>query len=280
VIIVADSGGTKTVWYYSSPEKSGSLITSGLHPQSLSRFSPQDTETIMPLMVSSGRLYFYGTGCYHSDHRQEVYLWLKQRFPLFEIIVESDLIGSATALHGTNSGLVGILGTGSSLGVWNGSQLVLPIPSLGWMIGDPGSGTDIARRFFTQWYSRKFPDNLNQILEQNPAFDSAPMLIEKIYSSPSPTKDIAAYCKEISSLIHFDPIRRIVQYSFHDFFDYYEHVLKQYASLPLAFSGGIAHAFKPILSAVAQARGYNIFAVIDNPIKQLAAIHFSEYRSI
>ncbi len=277
MIIVADSGGTKTIWYYSSREKSGTVITSGLHPSALASFTPSDLEAIMPMMAASGRLYFYGSGCLNPEPQSAVLRWLKQHFPLFEIEVHSDLIGTAIALHGENSGIVCILGTGSSLAIWNGNQLVIPVPSLGWMVGDPGSGVDIARRFFLNWYGGKFPKEINQELEKKATFPPAPEFIQKIYSSAHPAKEIASYCTEISQLIHYDSVRRLIQYSFHDFFDHYDSVLRQHATLPLAFSGGIAHAFKPILSAVAKSRGFEIFSVVENPVRQLALMYFSYY---
>jgi hypothetical protein len=50
--------------------------------------------------------------------------------------------------------------------------------------------------------------------------------------------------------------------------------------LPIAFTGGVANGFKPILTAVAKARGYDIFSIIENPIKKLAAYHIASYSDL
>ncbi len=277
MIIVADSGSTKTIWYFSSPENKGITRTSGLHPDNLEGFSPADYEQVMPLMGSSGKLYFYGTGCFAPARRDKVSHWLKERFPLFDIVVQSDLIASGLALYGDKKGIVGILGTGSSMAVWEDQTMTMPVPSLGWAMGDEGGGVDIARRFFKEWYGGKFPAELTSQLDSNMVWPNALDLLSAVYSSKKSNKVLASYCAEIASLTHFDPVRRIVQQSFHDYFDYYRNVLLQHKSMPIAFTGGVAHGFKSILTAVAKARGYEIFSVIDNPMKQLVVHHMADY---
>lgn len=277
MIIVADSGSTKTIWYFSSPENKGIARTSGLHPDNLDGFSPADYEQVMPLMGSSGKLYFYGTGCFAPARRLLVERWLKERFPLFDIVVQSDLIASGLALYNNQSGIVGILGTGSSMAVWENQTMTMPVPSLGWAMGDEGGGVDIARRFFKEWYSGKFPSELTSLLDSNTVWPNALDLLTTVYSAKQSNRALASYCVEIATLTHFDSVRRIVQQAFHDYFDYYRNVLLQHKNLPLAFSGSVAQGFKPILMAVAKARGYDIYSVIDNPIKNLATYHMADY---
>ena len=183
MIIIVDSGSTKAIWYYYSDQSKGIVKTTGLHPNQLDGFSPSDYEQILPLLNHSGKIFFYGSGCLAETKRLKVEKWLKERFPLYDIIVQSDLIGAGLALYGKESGIIGILGTGSSMAIWENHTITLPVPSLGWAFIDEGSGTDIARRFFKQWYSGKFPAELNHILEQNPLFPDALNLIEQIYGS-------------------------------------------------------------------------------------------------
>jgi N-acetylglucosamine kinase-like BadF-type ATPase len=280
VIIVADSGSTNTVWYYSSPEIKGTVQTSGLHPDNLDSFSPNDYEQIMSLMNKSGKLYFYGSGCATKARQETTFNWLKERFPLFDIVVQSDLIASGLVLYGSQQGIVGILGTGASMAVWRDQTMKMPIPSLGWAIGDEGSGVDIASRFFKNWYSGKFPDSLVKLLDSNDNLPNAIDLISDVYSSKQPNKIIASFCNEISKLTTFDSVRRIVQQAFHDYFDYYSNLLLSNKDLPIAFTGGVANGFKPILTAVAKARGYDIFSIIENPIKKLAAYHIASYSDL
>jgi len=272
--IIIDSGSTKSIWYYNSDTESRTFITSGLHPNHLESFSIEDYEKILPLLNNSGKIIFYGSGCLSLIKRLKVEKWLKERFPLFDITVQSDLIGAGLALYGEQSGIVGILGSGSSMAVWHNHTITLPIPSLGWAFIDEGSGTDIARRFFKQWYSGKFPKELNNLLDANPDFPNAHQLIEQIYASKIENRLLADYCKKIANLIHFDPIRKIVIDAFHDYFDYYSQTLKNNKDLPLSFSGSVAFGFNKILSAVAKSRDIELFSVIENPIKQLMVLKF------
>ncbi len=280
MIIVADSGSTKTIWYYSSPDLKGSVQTSGLHPDNLNNFSPVDYEQIIVLMNKSGKLYFYGTGCATAAKQKEVYQWLKEKFPLFDIIVQSDLIASGLALYGNQHGIVGILGTGASMAIWKEQTMKITIPSLGWAIGDQGSGVDIARRFFREWYSGKFPPQLVELLDTKQVWPNAIELINNVYRAKQPNKTIASYCNEIALLTSFYPVRRIVQQAFNDYFDYYANMLLNNDDLPIAFTGGVAYGFKTILTAVAKARGHKVFSIIENPIKKLTAYHIADYSDL
>lgn len=277
MIIVVDSGSTKSIWYYSSPTDKGVVRTSGLHPNNLELFSASDYEQVMPLMNTSGKLFFYGSGCFSVTKRAKVEKWLKERFPLFDIVVQSDLIGAGIALFGQNDGLVGILGTGSSLSIWQNESMTLPIPSLGWALGDEGSGCDIARRFFKEWYSHKFPKTLTSILENNLVWPNALELIDLVYAKPGGNRFLASFCAEITTLTSFDPVRRIVQHAFHDYFDYYSEVISIHKNMPFAFTGSVAFGFKEILLAVAKSRGYNLFSIVQSPIKELVAYHVADY---
>lgn len=280
MIIVADSGATKTTWYYSSPETSGTATTCGLHPDIIDGFTPSDYDKILPLMNKSGKIYFYGSGCATSKRQEVVYQWLKTRFPLYDIVVQSDLIASAISLYGQQSGIVGILGTGASMAIWDNQTMTLPIPSLGWTIGDEGSGFDIAKRFFKAWYSGKFPKQVNTLLDKNRQMPNAIELLNNIHKHGHPNKKIASFCTEISQLTHFAPIRSLIEQAFHDYFDYYNNILVNKANRPIGFTGGVAHGFKTILMATAKSRGLDIFSVIDNPIKKLAAFHIADYSGL
>ncbi|MDD2563328.1 MAG: hypothetical protein PHU27_03830 [Salinivirgaceae bacterium] len=277
MIIVVDSGSTKAIWYYSSPSEKGVVRTSGLHPNTLDSFSTADYEQLLPLMGSSGKLFFYGSGCFALTRRAKLEKWLKERFPLFDIEVQSDLIAAGIALYGQNEGIVGIMGTGSSMSVWKNETMTLPIPSLGWALGDEGSGCDIARRFFKEWYSHKFPVQLTTVLENNLVWPNALELIDSVYGSSTGNKYLASFCAEIATLTAHDPVRRIIQHAFHDYFDYYGAVLSANKDLPIAFMGSVAHGFKEILLAVAKARGHNLFSIVENPIKELVTYHMADY---
>jgi len=155
--IIIDSGSTKAIWYCQTDTGNEIITTTGLHPNHLNNFAVEDYEKIFPLLNHSGKIFFYGSGCLAPSKREKVEKWLKERFPLFDIVVQSDLIGSGLAIYGEQPGIIGILGTGSSMAVWSEHTITLPVPSLGWVFVDEGSGVDIARRFFKQWYSGKFP---------------------------------------------------------------------------------------------------------------------------
>ena len=70
---------------------------------------------------------------------------LRRFFGSASISVDIDLQGAAVALKGSESGVVGILGTGSNLGWYNGKYVEYTIPSLGYVLGDEGAGSFIGK---------------------------------------------------------------------------------------------------------------------------------------
>lgn len=273
MIIIVDSGSTKTLWFYYSEQSKGIIKTNGLHPSMLDHFSAFDYQQISPLSNKSGEIFFYGTGCLAETNRLKVGNWLKNIFPLYEITVQSDLTGTGLALLGNENGFVGILGTGSSMAIWEKQTITVPIPSLGWAFVDEGSGTDIARRFFKCWYSGKFSSKLNSVLEQNPLFPKPANLIEQIYKTVSANKTLAYYCIEIAKLAEYESVRNIIVNAFNDYFDYYEKVLLSKKKYSISFSGSIAYTFEHILNCVAKMRGYELLSIIKDPVDNLIKYH-------
>ena len=163
MILLADSGSTKTEWLCVSSETIR-FTTIGLNPYfSDKKTISRELQTKAPKSIYAEqveKIFFYGSGCSSADSKNIVREGLLDVFPEAEIIVETDLVGAAIACYGVTSGVVAILGTGMNIGYWNGKSMETPLPSLGYVLGDSGSGAVIGRILLRTIYEQRASKNI------------------------------------------------------------------------------------------------------------------------
>lgn len=151
MILIADSGSTKTDWACTS-ENGGNVIrfkSLGYNPNYI---SGEEIRNDILANLPAGfpvkdvkEVYFYGAGVSELEYgfMQDV---LKSVFVAAEtVFVAMDLLGAARALLGQESGFAAILGTGCNTCLYNGEEVTLNIDSLGFILGDEGSGGYIGK---------------------------------------------------------------------------------------------------------------------------------------
>jgi len=141
-VIIADSGGTKTDWCIVDKEgKQIFLHTCSYHPSQWSEeIARQQREFWQqhPEWLKT-ELYFFGAGCFRSAPAA----WMKttlQDLGFEQVHVSSDVHAAAWAALGHHAGWVAIMGTGSVLIEWDGSEVKQMLGGLGHETGDEGSG--------------------------------------------------------------------------------------------------------------------------------------------
>jgi len=103
MIVLADSGSTKTAWLLLDKDVVVAEVTSkGLNPHHISQ------DVFVRLVGQAGiggwpadkvvQVYFYGAGINNKETRATVSVWLKALFGRAVIQVHSDLLGAARAL--------------------------------------------------------------------------------------------------------------------------------------------------------------------------------------
>src|SRR5450432_278797 len=149
MILVADSGSTNTNWCLINPNQEICYFdTEGYNPYFVSTgYIAQSLATNFPQNINRATIndiYFYGAGCF-DDKIDIIKKALQQLFFNADIFVGLDLLGSARSVLGDKPGFVGILGTGTNSCLYNGNKIIANIDSLGYLIGDEGSGYYIGK---------------------------------------------------------------------------------------------------------------------------------------
>lgn len=277
MLIVADSGSTKTDWrIYDKPHGIQEIETSGLNPYFL---SPREITAVLekglhPFIDRSkaDQVFFYGSGCSHTDKILEIESALSDFFNCAEIAVESDLLGSARALCGDMAGIVGILGTGSNSCVFNGSQITHQILSLGYVLGDEGSGTVLGKKVLKAALSGAMPENLLQQFKNYYPID-ADQALEKIYSEPFPNRFLASFAPFAIEFMKDEWMNKLIRDHLTDFFDQMITVYEDFQAYPLNLSGSIAWHLQPVIDGLCKEYKMSLGKVIMRPIDDLMDFH-------
>src|ERR1035441_4346393 len=119
MILIADSGSTKTEWILlEASGNSKAFRTIGLNPYYIDEIDIKHTITVNLLRNferdSVDELYFYGSGCGSDDKKKQIENILSELFSSAEISVFTDILGAARALFGNEEGIACILGTGAN----------------------------------------------------------------------------------------------------------------------------------------------------------------------
>lgn len=155
MIIVADSGGTKTEWR--SVDDDGMVRqaqTEGMNPSSyddglIRSFVSQAMSLLNPAGEHVGNIYFYGAGLLTTASVAPIDAALKEWYPSAYVDFRSDLIGAARALFGDGEGIVAIMGTGSNSCMYRDGKIMLNYRPGGFILGDDGSAASLGKAFMS-----------------------------------------------------------------------------------------------------------------------------------
>jgi len=277
-ILIADSGSSKTDWRYISRDSEiNELRTTGLNPGFLS------TDEIFSVLKGVKQeleiervdeVHFYTAGTSNQLKKEILNKELTKVFNT-DINLYSDLLGTCRALFGKNDGIGCILGTGSNAGYYDGNKIVAAAPSLGWILGDEGSGSHIGKMILGDYFFEHMPNSIYRLLQEELKFDRK-QLLEIISSGKNPQKHIS-YVTEIAGRTRNEYIYKVVAESFGKFFDKQLAYVIQAKELPIGFTGSVAYEFSEILRNTLELRGYLPYRIIRNPINEIVEYHCPQY---
>ena len=160
--LLADAGATKTTFallYDGNVFRcQGAGINANYTPESDILRILADAVSQFPKEITINKIDYYGAGCATPQNASRMESYLRMYFPTADNIrVWSDLMAACHALAGNREAIVCILGTGAASCHYNGREMVHRAPSLGWMLGDEGSGTHLGKHLITAYLSDTLP---------------------------------------------------------------------------------------------------------------------------
>lgn len=270
MILVADSGSSKTDWLGYNAGETISFSTQGINPYFL---NAQDILKIISKVTmleeiakDVKEIYFYGSGCSSPDKHEVISNGLSLYFTNAYISVENDLIGSAYATCGDQKGLVCILGTGSNVSYFDGTSTFDSNYGLGYILGDEGSGSYFGRKMITSYLYKQMPEDLRVLFAKQ--FDAdRETVITNVYQRPFPNTYLAGFSRFMYAHKDHPFIYQVLVDGFQEFIDINIKDFKDYQTLDCHFVGSISHYYQDILRETGKKNGLHIGNILQKPIE-------------
>ena len=265
MILIADSGATKTDWCFGTTLSDRQTIqTEGINPFHMDKAYIDGIilQQLIPQLPASAlsdctAIHFYGAGCL-PERTEGIIRTLRNLFPQATVQVNTDLLGAARALCQREPGIACILGTGSNSCLYDGTRIVGNISPLGYILGDEGSGAYLGKRFLGDCLKRQLPGFLAEGLMERYGL-TLPDLLEKVYRQPQANRFLAS-------------LTQFLKDCFREFFK--RNVLLYKRTWPVSFVGSIAWYFQQEIQESAKELQLPIGRFVKNPIDELSVYHF------
>lgn len=277
MIVIADSGSTKTQWVVLEGGKvTADLTTVGFNPYYYK--TEELTKTLFDELsghingTAVEKVFFYGSGCSDVKNCRLVSDSLSRFFVHAEIHTHHDLTGTALALFQNKPGIACILGTGSNSCMWNGTKITRQVPSLGYLLADEGSGTYLGKLILQKILYGEADNQLTKKFYQtyNLDFEST---LHRIYGKPDPNKFFASLSKFVNAHLQLDDCRQAVKQSFHDFIEKQISKYPDFNSQEVSFTGSVAFVYQDLLLEVLHEHSIRPGIIMKTPMEGLVAYH-------
>ncbi len=278
MILIADGGSTKCSWCQLDDAHNRVYFnTEGYNPDFM------DTAAIAASLTQSlpatlprervREVFFYGAGVSSAQKAEVIAGALRQLFPQAKATVTEDLLAAARALLGYKPGFAAILGTGTNSCLFDGEKIIYNVDSLGYFLGDEGSGSFFGKRLLRDYMRGLLPDGLQDVFRETYALGSRNDILDRLYNQPLPNRFLASFAKFAYDHNNVSYCREIVLDGFETFF---QNLVRHYPRIQeYSFNcvGSVGYNFRDVLAQVAKNHGMEVGKIIRSPIDDLVAYH-------
>lgn len=286
MIIIVESGATKTDWCAAAPEREAiNVRTAGMN---LATMAQDVIEGIVREAVAAFRekglsaevseVHFYAAGLIVAEgekvpaQAKGLDNVLRSLFPGAVMEYASDLLDAARAVCGHRPGIAAILGTGSNSCLFDGEKVVKNVRSAGFILGDEGGGARLGRLFMSDFLKGLVPEPVSSEFAKDFKVDYM-TVVQNVYRGDAPSKYLGSFAPWILERYGASEyVRGLVDQNFRDFI---ERALKQYDinRYEVGVVGGFGYANRAILEKVAEPYGIRFSSIIATPVEGLVDYH-------
>jgi N-acetylglucosamine kinase-like BadF-type ATPase len=278
MILIADSGSTKTNWIAlnSKGEEVFKIDTKGLNPAVFSK------ETLYKRIISKNELkeiktevekiFFYGAGCGTPTPRKYLREVFEEIFDNADIEIREDTIAAVKSLQTSTPGIVCILGTGSNCSYFDGEKTHQKIISLGYIIMDIASGNYYGKQLLKDYYFGKMPVKFAKKFESK--YDLNPDVVkENLYKKDNPNTYLAQIGRFLIENKSNGYAKKVIKIGLRLFVENQILQFKESKSIPIYFVGSIAHFLSTEIREVLDEYSLELGKIVRHPIISLAEYH-------
>jgi len=220
-------------------------------------------------------IYFYGSGCSTENNNSMLRDAMMIFFRKADILVYHDILGAARSLLGKKKGIACILGTGCNACYYDGEDVFSHVPSLGYLFGDEGAGSNLGKIFMEKYLKSKLPHEIKIEFEQEYGL-SLEDILNALYNRPFPNRFLASFSKFIGPRKEHPFLHDLVKRSFQSFIDEQIKKYPDYKHLPISFVGSIAWYYRDILLEAAVENNLHVGTILKSPMEGLITFHVNE----
>lgn len=278
MILIADGGSTKADWIALDASKNEvfRVRTLGLNPAVVPKEELANRIINMFQLIdikdNVKEIHFYGAGCGTPQPVAILKEVMEAIFINAKITISEDMLAAVYATSGKAPAIVCILGTGSNSCYFDGSELHMKVPSLGYSIMDEASGNYFGKQLIRDYYYEKMPKRIAKKFESQYNMN-ADHIKFNLYLQPNPNMYLATFAKFMFEYKDDKYIRKIIKKGFQKFFKFRILPLQPVSDTPIFFIGSIAFYFREILEKIAKKNNLSITEVIHRPIDNLLEFH-------
>ena len=277
-ILIIDAGSTKIEWILVVPETG--ILSQGRARGFNALLETKDSiaqilgemKNELASFPAPSQIFYYGAGCATPQLCEKITLAITELWPSVKINVESDLLGAARALFGEKKGIACILGTGSNSCLYEKGEIKEQIPSLGYILGDEGSGAALGKRLLSDCLKGQLPQELAEefLAEYNL---SLPIILERVYNIPCANSFLASFTPFLKKNLWRPEIYSLVLKELARFIKRNVAMYKGAQSLHVGFVGSISTNFEKVLREAASSFGYSVDKISASPLEGLMEYH-------
>ncbi len=277
MIIIADSGSTKTDWIcLEGDDVLRSFRSPGLNPFFHSTEEVigilQEVFSQHPGIRKAEAVFFYGAGCSSMTKKAIIHDALKVFFPNKHIDVEHDMLAAARALFGKKPGTASILGTGSNSCIYDGEIITEHLFSTGYLFGDEGSGAHLGKTYIAAHLKETAPREIRQAFMERYGMSNEEILTN-VYKKAGPNRFLASFSPFLKEHIGHPYVHDLVESCFDAFFEQQLSRFTGYKTRPFGCIGSVAYHFRDILQLSAHKHGVQPGIFMASPLESLVRFH-------
>ena len=273
MILIADGGSTKCDWVIADTSKAEivkSFQTEGINPfaKSEEQIYTLLKDSVAPQIEGYNieRIAFFGAGV-TVEKSAIMQNLLKNIAPEADVAAQSDMEAAAKSAIGDGDGVVVILGTGSNSACYQSGAVVEKVASLGYILGDEGSGTVMGKMLLSDFIYNQLPPHILKLFNEE-YNTSLQEIVDRTYHKPAANRFFSSFTPFISRHIDDEYCQGIVRYNFERLA---QRSLSQYDTdrLKINFVGSVAAIFEDILTEVLEKYGMSKGIIVRSPIDNL-----------
>ena len=280
MILIADSGSTKTDWRLIADDgEVFSFKSEGINPYF--HTSATITETLRRFNLHPfqhadiAEVYFYCAGCGSDRNRKIMELGFNPVFENSKIHILHDLLGAARAVFPSDSGIAAILGTGSNSCLFIDDEIKLSLGGQGYILGDEGSGMHIGRKVVRDFMNDLMPPEVLKLFNETFKL-TKDEITYAVYKKEFPNRFLASFSTFVNEHIELPYMQELVNDAFWKFFERYVSRYPDYKNYPLRIVGSVGFYFREQIQKQADDFGIVLDKIIRAPIDGLLDFHMKK----